>query len=503
MAQQLAGFGPFVLDRRNRILLREGVAVPLNGRGFALLGALIDAGGEVVTKAQLMDAAWPNASIEESNLTVQIAALRKSLGVSPLGQDWIVTVPRLGYRLLAEAPASVARSSGARPAGKLAVAVLPFANLSNDQAQSFFVDGIAEDLITDLSKIPGVTVIARHSSFAYQGRTVDIRTIASELGVQYLIQGSVRRAEDRLRINAQVIDAGDSSTLWADRFDRDLADVFKLQDEVVARIVSALVGKLPSASALPMRRAANLAAYDAFVRGRLFASQMTEDNKEARPLLARAIALDPNFADAHACLARSHHFAWTYWAEPAEPHRSLSLTEARRAVALDPESSVAHAILGDVLVVHRQPHEGAAHFDRALHINPSDADAWTFKGTALTLDGRVPEGIEAVRNALRLNPYAQGWYIWALGFCQYAAGDYPGAVETLSGEATRRMGSRRILAASLAQLGRLDEARAEASGFLAANPHFSAAAWGEAQPFRLQADLQHFIDGYVKAGLPG
>ena len=382
------------------------------------------------------------------------------------------------------------------------IAVLPFTNMSSDPEQEYFADGLAEDLITDLSKIPGLLVIARNSSFTYKGRPVDIRSVARELSVRYVIEGSVRRAATRIRINAQLIDASDNSHLWADRFDRDLADIFVLQDEVVGRIVEALADALPSARRLASRRATNLEAYDLFVRGRVLVTQSVEGNRTARPLLERAVEIDPGFAEAHAWLAMSHHFAWAYWGEATERHPVLALAAAQRAVSLNPEDAVAHAILADVLIFAGRAEEGSAELAAALRINPNHADAWTFLGQLRAFEGSAVEGIDYLRKALRLNPYPPGWYYWLLGLAQYAAGRYEDAADTLRHEATRGMGSQRILAAALAQLGRLEEAKAEAGQFLATHPHFSMQHWADTQPFRHETDRQHFIDGYVKAGLP-
>jgi TolB-like protein len=396
------------------------------------------------------------------------------------------------------------RSSAVQPGlpNRASIAVLPFTNMSSDPEQEYFADGLAEDLITDLSKVAGLLVIARNSSFTYKGSAVDIRSVARELGVRYVIEGSVRRAAARIRINAQLIDAADNSHLWADRFDRDLADIFALQDEVVGRIIDALADALPSASRITSRRATSLVAYDLFVRGRVLVTQSVEGNRTARPHLERSIEIDPGFAEAHAWLAMSHHFAWAYWGEATERHPVLALAAAQRAVSLDPEDAVAHAILADVLIFAGRAEEGEAELATALRINPNHADAWTFLGQLRAFEGKAVEGIDHVRKALRLNPYPPGWYYWLLGLAQYAAGRYENAVDTLRHESTRGMGSQRILAASLAQLGRVEEAKAEVVQFLASHPHFSMQHWADTQPFRHEADRQHFIDGYVKAGLP-
>lgn len=399
-------------------------------------------------------------------------------------------------------PPAAQSAAPAAERDRATIAVLPFDNLSADPEQEYFADGLAEDLITDLSNVPGLFVISRHSAFAYKGKSIDIRSVAKDLGVRFVVEGSVRRAAARIRINVQLIDAEDGTHLWADRFDRDLADIFVLQDEVVGRIVNALADLLPSAQAIARQRTTNLEAYDLIVRGRVLVTQSFESNRAARPLLERSIELDPSFADAHAWLAMSHLCSWAYWGEAMEPGRSLALAAAQRAVSLDPENASAHAILGYVLLFGGKPDAGAAELATALGINPNHADAWAFLGELKAFEGNAVEGIEHFRKAFRLNPYPPGWYYWLLGLVEYAAGQYEATVETLRHESTHRLGSQRILAASLAQLGRMEEAKAEAAQFLAAHPHFSIQHWGNTQPFQREADRQHFIDGYLKAGLP-
>ncbi|WP_292427923.1 winged helix-turn-helix domain-containing protein [Mesorhizobium sp.] len=304
MPVQLVTFGSFAFDCGSGTLLRHGLSVAIGTRGRALLKALLEANGEVVTKSALMDAAWPCTNVEESNLTVQIAALRKVLGRAADGEEWIATVPRVGYRLVHSTPlrnreidtsvdATVPRATGSTPS----IAVMPFTNMSSDPEQEYFGDGLAEDLITDLSKVAGLLVIARHSSFVYKGKQADIRSIATDLSVRYVIEGSVRRAADRVRISAQIIDALDNRPLWAERFDRDLADIFALQDEIVARIVNSLSGLLPPMPSRAGQRPVNFQAYDLFMREQALANQSVKGYRPARLLIERSIELDPGFAD--------------------------------------------------------------------------------------------------------------------------------------------------------------------------------------------------------------
>jgi TolB-like protein len=484
--------------------------VTIGTRGLALLQSLLRANGEVVTRSSLMDAAWGEASIEESNLTVQMAALRKCLGVPENGREWIATVPRVGYRFAGAARVEVDRTVALAPGkpftertSKQSIAVLPFANMSSDPEQEYFGAGLAEDLITDLSKVPGLTVIARNSSFAYRGPSTDIRLVARDLGVRYMVEGSVCRAADRVRISAQLIDALDGSHLWADRFDRDLADIFALQDEIVSKIVNALAGIIPGVRTSAARqRTSSIQAHDLFIRGRMLSTYSPEGTKSARPLLEASIAIDPNFAEAHAWLAMSHHFGWLYWGEPVEPHRTLSRETAERAVLLDPECADAHWILGYVRAYDGDLSKGVAGFDAALRINPSHADAWAFLADLKVFEGRPADAIQSVNTAFRLNPHPPGVYFWLLGWAQYAGGDREGAVATLRKATAHGTGARRVLAASLAWLGRVDEAQHETAQFISTYPHFSASQWARTQQFQRKEDLEHFVVGYLKAGLP-
>jgi TolB-like protein/Tfp pilus assembly protein PilF len=395
------------------------------------------------------------------------------------------------------APISNSKATTDKPS----IVVLPFVNMSSDPEQAYFADGLAEDLITDLSKVPGLLVIARNSSFAYKGRSVDVRLIASELGVRYVVEGSVRRASARVRINAQLIDAATGSHLWAERYDRDLADIFVVQDEVVGRIVGALAGTLPAARPLPRRGTTNLEAYDLFARARWLVFQSLEATRAARPLLKKAIELDPGFAEAHAWLAMSYHFGWSHCGEPDE-NRTLARSAARAAMLLDPENADALILFGYMRAYEGELAEGVAEIEKGLRINPNHASGWALIADLRVHEGRAAEAIDYARNSLRLDPHPPGTYYWLLGWAQYALGRYQDAVDTLRHEHARGAGVRRILAAALAQLGRMTEAREEARSFLLEYPHFSAKQWGSAQPFRNEADRQHFIDGYVKAGLP-
>jgi len=303
-----------------------------------------------------------------------------------------------------------------------------------------------------------------------------------------------------VRINAQLIDAIGGGHLWAERFDRSLDDIFAVQDEVVGKIVDALVGRL--APALPRQRPASMAAYDLCVRARQLVAQSPHAAHEARLLLQQAIALDPGYAEAHRWLAFYFWEAWTTWAEPLEPNRTNAVAAAEAAVALDPNDSGNRYVLGHLRAYQARWAESEAEFAAALKLDANYADAWAFLSDVSVLRGRPQDALEQIQKALRLNPHPPGRYYWLLGAAQYASRQYESAVATLRKESTYRSGSRRTLAASLAQLGRLDEACQEAKLFMVSNQNFTISAWVASHPFPDEATRQHFIDGYRKAGLP-
>lgn len=501
MQQSRLAFGPFVLDGTRGTLKRNDVPVAVGFRALNLLSALLQRPGEILGKAELMDAAWPGLVVEEGNLTVQIAQLRKVLGEAPDGSPWITTVPRVGYRFSAsvEPLAEASRAPLALP-DEPSIAVLPFVNGSPDAEQDYFVDGLTEDLTTELSRASGLFVIARTSAFAYKGKAMDVREIARQLGVRYLLQGSARRADARVRINAQLVDALSGEQLWAERFDRELAAVFAVQDEVAGHIVQALLGHLRTP--LPRNRPRNIEAYELCVRARQLMDDSPLAAREAHLMLSRAIALDPQYAEARRWLAMNHWMGWIHSGGPTQAERGAALQRAREAVAIDPNDAGCRWSLAYLLTYERQYAEADREFQHAIELDPNDADAWAALSDVTVLAGRIDEGLEHIRRAFRLNPFPAGWYYLTLGQAQYAARDYQGAIQTLRRDETYRSSSRRFLAASLAQLGRLDEARAETEFFLVGNPSFTIRHWVETEPLRDAAVREHFVEGFRLARLP-
>jgi TolB-like protein len=393
-----------------------------------------------------------------------------------------------------------ARSSPQAPPAlpdRPSIAVLPFVNFSDDPDQAYFADGLTEDLITDLSRIASLFVIARNSSFAYKGKSLDARRIASELGVRYLLEGSARRANDRVRINVQLIDAVHGGHLWAERFDRSLADVFAVQDEITAKIVEALIGRLilPPARSRPK----DMRAYDLCVQARRLTEESVQAAKEASLMFREAVAIDPDYAEAYRWFALHLLLNFLHW---GASDLNMALETAEKALKLNPNDAGNYWIRGYVLAHVGRWAESEAEFSKTLEMEPNHADAWAILSDLTTLGGRPEQAIEQLHRAFRLNPFPSSWYYLLLGQAQYAARQYEAAVRTLRREETYRTMSRRFLAASLAQLGLMEEARREAEYFMIANPHFTISFWAKTQPVRDQATLQHFVEGYRKAGLP-
>ncbi|QOZ28531.1 winged helix-turn-helix domain-containing protein [Bradyrhizobium sp. CCBAU 51753] len=313
-------FGPFVLDGQRGRLLRGGRPVAVSSKGLRLLEALVGSPGQTLTKTELMQAAWGDTAIEESNLSVQIAALRKQLGPISEGGDWITTVPRVGYRFVG-LPAREPMESTAEPKALSAehrpwIAVLPFVNLSGEREQEYLADGITEDIITALTRFRWLFVIARNSSFAYKDRSLDAKQIAQELGVEYLIEGSVRKSGQRMRISAQLVEATSRKHIWAERYDLELTDVFAVQDEIAERVAGAIEPELlkTEGAQAAARHTGNMTAWDIVRRGTWHFHQVTRENHhKARELFRQAAKLDRELPEGHLWLGRVNA-AWSLMA---------------------------------------------------------------------------------------------------------------------------------------------------------------------------------------------
>jgi TolB-like protein/Tfp pilus assembly protein PilF len=485
------------LPENRRIILRIGINLG------DVIGEGSDIYGDGVNIAARLEALAEPGGIVVSATVHDHVTGKLALSFDDLGERTLKNIqkPVRIYRAVQKIHEALESDPSNAP-GRASIAVLPFTNMSSDAEQEFFADGLSEDLITDLSKVSGLFVIARHSTFAYKGKLIDVRQVGRELGVSYVVEGSVRRSALRVRITVQLINARDGSHIWADRFDRDLAEFFALQDEVVGKIVDALATALPLTRPPQKRRAPNLEAYDLFVRGRAQSMQSPEGNRLARPLLERACNLDPDFAESQAWLAMNLLFGWMYCYQ--EDSREKVLAFAQRAVALDPNNADAHVVLGYVLIFNGAGdlEGGREQFEIALKLNQNHADAWIFLADLEVLEGRPEDAVRDGRQAFRLNPHPPSYYFWLFSWILYAARRYEEVVETFSHDNARAIGSQRLLAGALAQLGRIDEAREVARQFLIAMPQFTIGSWAKSLPIRDPCNLQHFVEGYLKAGLP-
>ena len=385
------------------------------------------------------------------------------------------------------------------------IAVLPFTNMGGDPEQDYFADGLTEDLITELSRFQELRVVARNSVMTYKGKPVRVQEVGQDLGVRYVLEGSVRRAGARTRITAQLIEAATGHHLWAERFDRDLADIFEVQDEVTSRIVATLAGRLEESERRRVRsgQTENLEAYDCVLRGRELWHRFTpEANREARQLYEKAIALDPDYARAYASLA------WTYltehgerWPSTEEQPLERALEVARRGVMVNPASHSNHLALGQVCLSKGLHEEAFEALETAIALNPNDADGYVFLAQALNRTGRPDEAISLVEKAQRLNPSVPRWYTWELGTAFYVARRYEDAIAALRKGRPLVAMAYRWLAVCYGQLGREQDAKAAAEEYLRRTPDFSLASHLELVPFQHAEDLEHYVEGLRKAGL--
>ena len=392
---------------------------------------------------------------------------------------------------------------------KPSIAVLPFQNMSGDPEQEYFSDGMTEDLITDLSKVSGLFVIARNSSFAYKGRSVKVQEIGRDLGVRFVLEGSVRKAGNRVRITAQLIDAGSGGHLWAERFDRDLMDIFSTQDEVVKKIVGVLAVTLTQGEErrLHRRGTGNVEAYESWLRARELLTRGTRESVvQARAMYRRAIEIDLNFAAPHAGLALAAISDYVSgWA--LDPAQALDEAErwARRAVELNDQEPVSHMALGAVLL-WRRDHEGAlAESRRMMALDPNFAQGYSTTGLALMYAGRAAEALEPIAMAMRLDPLYPAMVLHFLAQANFSLGKYEIAAQQLVDRIARNPGtdaSRMLLASCYGHLGRTEDARAAWVELLKVNPDFSLMQRARVLPYKDARDFQRIAEGLAKAGLP-
>lgn len=474
-------------------------------------------GDGVNIASRLEGVAAPGAICLSEDAYRQVKA-RLDLSVSDLGNTQLKNIaePIRVYSLrvgTAEVKATANSESATSrlatvPPPKLSIAVLPFANMSGDVEQEYFADGISEDIITALSKLPQLFVIARNSSFTFKDKNVHVQEVGRNLGVRYVLEGSVRRAGNRVRITAQLIDAASGGHLWAERFDRDLTDIFAVQDDVTQQIVDALAINLTEGDRqrLAPEHAGNIEAYDYFLRGRELWHRLTkETNIAARDLLQRAIELDPNFASAHAFLALTHVLDYLNGWSPSPPNSREQAEElARRAVALDDRDPRAHWALSIVELYSRRHDVAISEAQRAIILNPNFAEGHVSLGEALYYSARADEALKYFDRAKVLNPYFPDVLLHFQALASFGLGRYEQAVGLLKERLTCNPVtdvSRALLASSYGHLGRFGEARAAWEEVLRVNPDYSLAYRRKVLPYKNPEDFELVVDGLRKAGL--
>jgi TolB-like protein len=511
-------FEAYALDPGTRELKRGNELVALEPQVFDLLVFLIENRDRVVSKDDLIAAVWHGRIVSESTLTSRINAARRAIGDSGEEQALIRTIARKGFRFVAtlhDEPAAkraTETAEAAPPAASLpdrpTIAVLPFINMSGDPEQEYFSDGISEDIITALSKLRWFFVVARNSSFVYKGKSVPMRQIAEDLGVRYVIEGSVRKSGDRVRISAQLNDGTTGSHIWAERYDRGLADVFVVQDEITEAIVAAIEPQLYAAENFHAQRKApdSLDAWDLVMRALSHFWRVTrQDNVVAQALLEKAISIDSSYGQALGVLATSYMFCTHMgWAEPAD----LATAEraAVAAIHADSEDPWAHQALGGVRLMARRYDDSLAELELALRLNPNFAMAHGYYGLSLSYSGRWQEGDAAARRAISLSPRDPflGVYYGVAAYAQFIGRNYEEAIR-LAREGIRQrsdfVGAHRVLTAAAGMAGDKELAQSALAELKRAQPNVSLAWIADNMPIRHEAERAHYLDGFRQAGL--
>jgi adenylate cyclase len=505
MAQANAG-----LPEDRRIVLRIGINL-----GDVMVEGSDLYGDGVNIAARLETIAEPEGICISGKVHDEIRR-KLVLACNELGEQQLknIAAPVRVYRVMKQGLQGSVVEGLPAPA-KPSIAVLAFTNMSDDPDQQYFSDGITEDIITELSRFHALSVIARNSSFAFKGKSIKVQEIARELGVAYVVEGSVRRATDRVRITAQLIDAATVNHLWAERYDRDLRDIFALQDEVARSIASTVSGRVEVAG---RDRAVHLSptalkAYDLVLRAKALMTKYTAvDNEQALACAERAAELDPASARAHTQAAWCHFYNYMgCWTAEREKALAKAYELAQRGVLLDETDSFAHATLGIVHMFRREYDEALSECEKGVELNPNDQEVRRYYGSLLTAVGESDAGIAQIELGKRLNPFDTRWVPWIRGIAFFTARRYEEAIASLKQARDPINEVRGWLAASYAQAGRLQEARAMLEEFLRVAESDMAVFpgrrlkdwefyWHGAFEYRDQKDFDHLFEALRKAG---
>jgi TolB-like protein/Tfp pilus assembly protein PilF len=527
-------FADFEIDVARHELRRAGAVVHIEPQVFDLIVHLVKNRERIVSKDELIEAIWQGRIISEAALSSRISAARRALGDSGNDQSLIRTLHKRGFRFVgdveevAAAAAVAAAEAAAQPATKDApqlvpsteplplpdkpsIAVLPFQNMSRDPDQEYFADGLTEDIITGLSRQRWFFVIARNSSFTFKGQAVDVRDVATQLGVRYVLEGSVRRSDNRVRVTGQLIDAANGNHLWAERYDRELADIFALQDEITTRVIGSVGPQILVAEAARVRRKPpqSIDAWDLVMQAVPHMWRMSvQEHGRAQELLQQAIDLDPNYAHAHALLG------WTYITmfnldtrRPIGEFTNKALAAGARAVMLDDDEPWAHLVVGLGHARQRRSQLAFRHLTKSVELNPSFALGHAGLGYALGVGGQPESGLQELEEALRLSPrdpflavyaptvrymslFALQRYEEAIAVCRATVALHP-----------HHAGAWRLMTVSLGMLGKIDEAKEALVRTLTMQPDLSSAHVANDTVYSDPADRERFLEGLRRAGL--
>jgi adenylate cyclase len=431
---------------------------------------------------------------------------RLEIAMEDLGEKTLKNISRPVrlYRIGFDSPV-LPEVEAKRSISKPSIVVLPFNNMSGDPEQEFFADGLTEDIITELSRHHELFVISRNSSFVYKNRAVNVREVAEKLDVQYLVEGSVRKIGDRVRVTVQLIDTANDAHIWADKYDRKLDDIFAIQDEVTAAIAATLPGRVEAAQRDQLARAkpANMAAYECVLAAKVLHHRSTAaDNERARTLIDRAVALDPDYAHAHAWRACILGQAWVHnWCEDRDAVWNDIMAALDRALALDDNDADVHRILAAVNVNNNELTTARYHQERALALNPNYDLVVVQQGELLTWLGRPEEGIEWIRKAMQLNPHHPERFWSHLGKAHFAARQYGEAIEAFMHLSTMDSVQHAFAAACYGWLGDEIAAAAHLGKIRTLDPQFDLDSFIATLHYAQESDVQHVREGLLKAGI--
>ena len=490
------------LPDERRIVLRIGI----NLGDVMVEGS--DLYGDGVNIAARLEALAQPGSVFVSQTVFSHVKGKTKLDFEDIGEQKLKNIaePVRVYRVHGGiAPAGESEARGPVKSSKPSIAVLPFVNMSGDPAQEYFSDGITEDIITELSRFRSLFVIARYSSFAYKGRAMNVRDIGLDMGVRYVAEGSVRRANNRVRVTAQLIDAQTGAHLWAERYDRDLEDIFAVQDEITRRIVTSLVPRIEAEELATAKRKPpeDMRAYDCYLRAKSLVD-MARGNAaiaQAREYCDRAIQADPSYARVHACKALTYVYEnHLMLAENVDQGRIKAIKCAETAVALDPADGVCQWSLGEASLIASQFDRARNHLARAGELNPNDADILAISGWDHAVTGNPEAGLRYVETALERSPQNISWHNWTRGIILFLLGRFEAALRDFNLYSPPSSAILRWRAATLVQLGRIDEAHADLRAFLAVRPGTTVSEVKQYLSYVLKLD--RYLDSLRQAGLP-